>query len=177
MEERVLADICDLARFKDATFDAVVCYGGPLSYVFDRGKQALNELFRVAGSSAPLLLGVMSKWGTHREYLFDILHGGSGAQVLDIAKAGNLHPDTWPVETQRCHLFTSAELRALVEEVGGRIEALSASNTLASVHTAGLDGLRKDAGRWDTLLKLELDACSQPGCLDMGTHLIAVATR
>lgn len=37
--ERVLADVTDLSRFDDASFDAVVCYGGPLSYVVDRAEE------------------------------------------------------------------------------------------------------------------------------------------
>ena len=34
VEARELLDIVDLGRFDDACFDATVCYGGPLSYVF-----------------------------------------------------------------------------------------------------------------------------------------------
>jgi cyclopropane fatty-acyl-phospholipid synthase-like methyltransferase len=33
---REVLDIIDLSRFPTHHFDAVVCYGGPLSYVFDR---------------------------------------------------------------------------------------------------------------------------------------------
>ena len=35
------ADICAMPHFCDATFDAVVAYGGPLSYALDRRDQAL----------------------------------------------------------------------------------------------------------------------------------------
>ena len=45
--ERAPLDIVDLARFPDGGFDAVVCYGGPLSYVFDRADDALAGLLRV----------------------------------------------------------------------------------------------------------------------------------
>src|SRR5262245_21944447 len=34
VESRQLLDITDLSRFGDAGFDAVVCFGGPLSYVW-----------------------------------------------------------------------------------------------------------------------------------------------
>ncbi|MGI8478586.1 MAG: class I SAM-dependent methyltransferase, partial [Gaiellaceae bacterium] len=33
IESRELLDIIDLSRYADASFDAVVCFGGPLSYV------------------------------------------------------------------------------------------------------------------------------------------------
>ena len=29
-------DMCDMSAFADATFDIVVAYGGPFSYVLDR---------------------------------------------------------------------------------------------------------------------------------------------
>jgi SAM-dependent methyltransferase len=177
VEGRELADICDLSRFQDNAFDAVVCYGGPLSYVFEARGRAMAELLRVARPGGPLLLSVMSKWGTHQEYLYDILHGGSAGQVRAVVHSGDLHPETWPVDTHRCHLFTAAELRALVESQGGRVRQISASNALATAHHPGLDGLRKDKQRWATLLDLELEACANPGCLDMGTHLIAVAAK
>lgn len=47
VETRESADILDLSRYPDGSFDAVVCYGGPLSYVLDRADDALNELLRV----------------------------------------------------------------------------------------------------------------------------------
>ena len=177
VEERVLADICDLSRFKDASFDAVVCYGGPLSYVFDARDLALAELLRVTKAAGPVLLSVMCNWGTHKEYLYDIMHGGSAAQIQAVATTGDLHPDTWPVETHRCHMFKADELKAFIQHSGAELVAISASNALTSGHQSGLDGLRKDRKRWQDLLQLELQACASPGCLDMGTHLIAVAKK
>ena len=38
VRERVQADVTDLSRFDDASFDATVCFGGPLSYVVDRAE-------------------------------------------------------------------------------------------------------------------------------------------
>ena len=36
VEARVLADVVDLSQFGRDEFDAVVCFGGPLSYALDR---------------------------------------------------------------------------------------------------------------------------------------------
>ena len=177
VEARVLADICDLGRFGEGSFDAVVCYGGPLSYALDRRDAALRELLRVLKPGGPLLLSVMSNWGTHQEHLRDILAGGTGEQVAEVIRTGDLHPLTWPVATHRCHLFTSGELRSWLGSHGVQVESLAASNALTTAHHPGLDPLRKDASRWATLLALELEACAQPGMLDMGTHLIAVAKK
>ena len=40
VEAWVEADVCDLSAFGDEAFDAVVCYGGPLSYVMERADEA-----------------------------------------------------------------------------------------------------------------------------------------
>src|SRR5262249_32248748 len=50
-------DITDLSRFSSGSFDAVVCYGGPLSYTLDRSDVALAELLRVLRPGGHLLLG------------------------------------------------------------------------------------------------------------------------
>jgi ubiquinone/menaquinone biosynthesis C-methylase UbiE len=47
VEARELADVLDLRRFSDESFDEVVCYGGPLSFVLDRADEAMDELLRV----------------------------------------------------------------------------------------------------------------------------------
>jgi SAM-dependent methyltransferase len=177
VEERVQADICDLSRFTDASFDAVVCYGGPLSYVFDRRDTAIAELLRVTKPGGPMLLSVMSKWGTHQEYLVDIMNGGSADQIRAVVRTGDIHPVTWPVATHRCHLYTAAELDSWLRAQGSEVLVLSSSNALTTAHQPGLEALRNDRPRWQTLMELEVEACASPGCLDMGTHLIAVVRR
>lgn len=177
VEARVEADICDLGAFSDAGFDAVVAYGGPLSYALDRRDQALDELVRVLKPGGPLLLSVMSNWGSHQEYIRDILAGGTQEQIEAVVRSGDLHPSTWPVETHRCHLFRSGELRAWLEAHGLTVQRLSASNALTTAHHPGLDALKKDSKRWASLLQFEVEAAAQPGLLDMGTHLIAVAAK
>jgi len=47
LEERIVADVLDLSRCPDASFDATVCYGGALSYALDRAPEAAAELARV----------------------------------------------------------------------------------------------------------------------------------
>jgi ubiquinone/menaquinone biosynthesis C-methylase UbiE len=51
-------DICNLSALKDQTFDAVVCYGGPLGYVFERREIALREILRMLKPAGKGLLSV-----------------------------------------------------------------------------------------------------------------------
>ena len=69
VEERVLVDIVELPRFSDCEFDAVICCGGPISYVLERADDAVAELLRITRPGGYLLLSVMSLLGRLRRFL------------------------------------------------------------------------------------------------------------
>jgi ubiquinone/menaquinone biosynthesis C-methylase UbiE len=133
VEGWVECDICDLrGHFADETFDTVVCYGGALSYVFDRAEQALQELQSVVKPGGVLFLEVMSLWGTIHHALTSVL--------------------------------------AIPQE-------LTAGAVLSENWADALREVPEDSETWHYLLEMELEACREPGCLDLGTHLIAVCRR
>jgi len=170
----VECDLCDLRpHFADAEFDAVVCYGGPLSYVFGRRDQAISELLRVTRPGGRLLLGVMSLWGTLHQFLPETLELDPAVN-RGILATGDLGP---PAGTHFCHLYRAAELREVLEQAGAEIEGLSASNCVSATWAQRLPDLQMNETVWQHLLEMEIEACREPGCLDMGTHLIAVCRR
>ena len=170
------ADVCDLSRYADSTFDAVVCYGGPLSYVFERRRDALAELCRVTRPGGYVLLSVMCLWGSIHEKLPGVF-ATDAAENARIVATGELRLGAADGTRHQCHLFRSDELRALLAETGWDVLALSASNCLSSAWGAPLDEIRADAAKWAALLAMEVEATAQSGCLDAGTHLIAVIRR
>jgi SAM-dependent methyltransferase len=174
--EWLQADVCDLSMLSDSTFDAVVCYGGPLSYVFDQRGKALAELGRVLKPGGYLVLSVMSLWGSVHEVLPGVMQvdAADNAQIL---ATGDLRLGAADGSRHHCHMFTSPELRDLLESNDWTVLALSASNCLSTGWGDRLNGIRADDARWTELLAMEVRACTQPGCLDMGTHLIAAARR
>lgn len=170
-------DICDLApHFQDGEFDAVVCYGGPLSYVFDRAGQAVCELKRVTRPGGVLLLSVMSLWGTIHHFLPGIFEIDP-ATNREIVASGDLRPDQAKAGTHFCHMYRAAEFRALLEGCGLAVEVLSASDCLAATWAEQLGVVQENGALWQHLLELELEACREPGCVDMGTHTIAVCRK
>ena len=91
--EAVVGDITDLSRFADGSFDATVCYGGPLSYVTDRADRAVAELARVTKPGGHVLVSVMGFAGVVIHFasiLVDLARRDGTAKQLEIARTGFL---------------------------------------------------------------------------------------
>jgi SAM-dependent methyltransferase len=177
VERWVECDMCHLEpHFGDHEFDAVVCYGGPLSYVFEQREAALRELLRVTRPGGLLLLGVMSLWGGVHQHLRGVLQIEPQVNRAIIA-SGDLHPTTYDGSTHLCHMYRAVELEGLLERVGLEVEVLSASNCLSTGWEEELSALPEGSAAWQHLLEMELEACREPGCRDMGSHLIAVCSK
>jgi len=177
VEAWVECDLCDLRpHFADRSFDTVVCTGGPLSYVFDRRDDALAELHRVLSDAGTLVLSAMSLWGTVHQFLPSVLETDPSANRR-ILSSGDLTPETIGPGRHYTHMFRAAWLRRALERAGFAIEAISASNCLSVGWADLLEGIDETDPTWRQLVEMEIEACREPGCLDMGTHLIAVCRK
>jgi 2-polyprenyl-3-methyl-5-hydroxy-6-metoxy-1,4-benzoquinol methylase len=176
VEDRLQLDICDLSCFDSESFDAVVCYGGPLSYVLDQALVALQGCVRVCKRGGYVLASVMSLWGGAHRYLRGALAvpPESNRRITD---TGDLTPENWEGATHHCHMFRSGELRQLVNRVGLTMLAISASNCVSTVWDHLLTEAKGDPEKWQEVLRMELEACKEDGCLDMGTHIIVVGRK
>lgn len=157
--------MCDLRPlFREGEFDAVVCYGGPLSYVFDERERALQELLCVTRPGRLLFLGVMSLWGSVHHFLPGVLKVDPDVNRKIIA-SGDLGPDKVAVSRHFCHMYRAAEFRDFLERAGVIIEVLSASDCLSATWAEQLNTLREDRDTWQHLLEMEIEACREPGVL------------
>jgi SAM-dependent methyltransferase len=169
-------DICDMSVLADQTFDAVVCYGAPLGYVFERRDEALREVLRVLKPGSKAFLSVGSLWGSIHELLPGIF-AVSPEKNAEIIRTGDLYFEASEGLRHRCHLFRASEFKEFLEAHSVSILNLSASNCISTVWGEKLKSIRADPVQWDDLLRMELEACQQPGCFDMGTHLLAVIEK
>lgn len=169
--DRIVADVTDLALFEDGSFDAVVCYGGPISYAFDRTAQAIAELSRVTRAGGHVLLSVMSLAGTIAHYVDLVveLARRDGVGLTDeILRTGFL-PEKPDYGHLAMHLFRWSELRAL----------LSGHGEIVAASAAGLLKLPapEEPELRDLLMRLELDLAAEPGAIDAGEHMLAVVRK
>lgn len=169
-----LADICDLSQFKNESFDKVICYGGPLSYVFDQKIKALSEIKRVLKPNGMAFIGVMNLWGTVNEYLNKIILPVPIADNEKVMATGNLHPSAFTASDHHCHLFTATELKNDLQQVGFELITLSASNCLSASRQKEVESIKDSGEKWEYFLDLELRACQSAGMVESGTHLIAI---
>lgn len=177
VEDWMECDMCDLESTFDAdTFDVVVCYGGPLSYVFERQHDAIAQLRRATKPGGKLLFGVMSLWGTIHQYFPGVLDIDIPSN-REIVTTGNLTERTVGPGRHYTHMYRADELRSTLEAGSLEILTMSASNCLTTNWTELLAEVSEDSEKWLHLLEMEIEASQQPGCLNAGSHMIAVCRK
>jgi len=172
----IAMDACDMGSLASSRFDAVVAYGGLIGFVFENRNRVMTELLRVLKSGGPLLMSVMSVWGSFHSDLPFVL-SIPREQNESIIDSGDLHPDTFSTPNQRVHMFRAEELESFLADHPVRLEAISASNSLTAGCGDGLSSIESDEAKWRYLLEKEIVASSASGCLDIGTHIIAVVRK
>lgn len=178
---RELGDVVDLSRFHDSGFDVVTAFGGPLSYVFERAGDGLEQMLRKVRPGGMVAFSVMSRWGSLRMALSGVLdfeRQGQGEMNRRVIETGDLVAEDARVRgmtlPHNCHLFTWPEVEALLRDRPCELVEASASNYLSVNLGDLLEGL--DELLWHRVLDWEDGVCRSPGLLDAGTHIL-VALR
>jgi ubiquinone/menaquinone biosynthesis C-methylase UbiE len=175
---RKVLDIVNLSGLASETFDAVVAYGGPLSYVLERADDALAELLRVTKPRGYVLLSVMSLTGATRKFLPGILKWARERSLEEVEYVLRTGDQVGEIGAGHvCHMYRWAEFEALLKRHSCTIVAASAANFLSVNHDEALRETQSDPVLWEKFLAWEREACRQPGALDGGTHIIAVVRR
>ena len=169
VEARVVLDVADLSSIDDASFDAVVVFGGPLSYAFDAAETALQGCLRVCRPGGTVLASVMSLIGSLRDHLAGVVDEMSvyGAETIDTM----LHTG----EQRHDHITAGCSVGARSRTwcAGSRASSWRRQPPMRSRPATGVCSRRsngiRSAGRtlaWEEVLTQE------PGALDAGTHIL-----
>ncbi len=175
IESWEILDISETSKYSDGEFDAIVAYGGPLSYVFEDVDKALKGLFRIVRPDGVVVASVMSLLGTWRHFREEALMLAEliGDDANDaVVRTGDLRHIGGP---HICQMFRASDITALVGRCGGEVLGISASNWASLEKQDSLELLESNPERWKRFLEHEVEACREPGALDGGTHLLFAA--
>jgi ubiquinone/menaquinone biosynthesis C-methylase UbiE len=162
-------DISNLEQLQDGSFSFVICLGGTLSYLLEKGHQAIHELARVAKKGAFILIGCDSKYGFVR-WLFNASDPEEQLElVAEVLEAGRYEAG----ENTFARLYTAGELSEMLESAGCEIlEVGSTPILLSSWEQASCPEERRGK-----LKELELKLCTVPELVGTGHHLFCVAKK
>jgi SAM-dependent methyltransferase len=168
---REIADVLDLSRWDDASFDATVCLGGPLSYVVDRADEGIAELVRVTRPGGHVLLSVMSLVGTVVHFLpilLDLARRDGVPKNEEIVRTGLL-PDETDYGHLAMKLYRWSELQVLLTPHGTIVDACAAG-LLPAVQP-------EEPELREFLSRIELELAGEPGAVSCGQHILAALRR
>jgi SAM-dependent methyltransferase len=172
VEARFPLDVRDASTLGREEYDAVVAYGGPLSYVFEDANDAFHELLYVTRPEGLVLASVMSTLGSFRYFLPLALEEAEryGGEVYDhVIATGDLRAIPGP---HTCRMYRWREIGMITGGAAGDIVAASASNWMSLGDPDVLAAIEADPDRWQWFLDWEAQMCREPGALDGGTHLL-----
>jgi 2-polyprenyl-3-methyl-5-hydroxy-6-metoxy-1,4-benzoquinol methylase len=168
--------ILDLTRFASASFDAVVCLGGPLSHVLDAAdrQRAIDELLRVVKPGGIVAVSVM---------------GRLSVLALELL----LFPEEidLPVHTQirdtgsyfggsgftACHFFLPEEFVSLFDGKAVSVVALVGLEGLGSRLNQSCNRVAKNPDRWRRWLETHYATCTHPAVVGMSEHMLILVRK
>jgi S-adenosylmethionine-dependent methyltransferase len=177
VKEIVEGSITDLSHFKDNSFDAVLCLGGPLSHVHPESerRKAVSELVRVARKNAPIFVSVMSKYGV----LLATPEGwpqmvADKKYFSDLAITGD---DYRFGHTGFCHFFTSTELRKILKRRNTDIIKMVGLEGFNTDNKTSNTFAEKYPDAWQNWLGINNQMCTDPFVVDASGHMMIIMRK
>ena len=168
--------IVDLSQFKDNTFDAAVCLGGPLSHVLDAQKRdrAIAELVRVTQKGGLVFASVMSRLSLL------VIELALFQEEIEMPHFRQIR-DTGDYDGARgftaCHFFLPEEFKAAFSGKGVEVLEMVGLEGISSHHDKKLNQLARDPNRWPTWLETHFQTCTHPSVVGLSEHMLAVCRK
>jgi len=173
----VEGSITDLSEFKNNSFDAVLCLGGPLSHIYPETERqkAVSELVRVAKLGAPIFVSVMSKYGVMLS-----TPGGWPQEVIYKEHYENLAfkgEDYKFRGSAYCHYFTSDELKMIFSDRGAdMLEVIGLEGLNIDKKTTNVFA-KKFPDAWRNWVELHNKICTDPFVVNASGHMMIIVRK
>lgn len=169
-------DIRDLSYFEDESFDMIVCYGAPLSYVIKGREQAISEFYRVLKKEGILAISVNNKWGILKMLLgnknLDFFNDPEYWFLNKVIETGDL-PKHEKVSHPPRHFFEGEELEQLIDDGKFNNIVLGGSPCFSCGNAQSIEDICKDEIALNTILDIELRTYTKRTLIDNGEFLLA----
>lgn len=178
-EYRVL-DLVDLSGLEEDSFDAVICVGGPLSYLLDQESVGVSQVVRTVKPGGIAVLGVMSLINTAVLFMNMVPAETKKIGINNmrwLLETGFQDREHHPATEHYCHMMTSADVDALLAEEPVDIVEKRAAGVLGMAGEEALNAVREDNELWALIVERELAWSKLPGTLDLGDNIIYVVRK
>lgn len=175
--ERQLLDVLHLSTVPDESFDAVLAYGGPLSYAFDEAESSLAHMLRIVRPGGVVIASVMASIGTLRFFVANYLTYANQARLDVLQRVMATGDNRLDEKAHPCRMFRWREIDDIVRRLGCSLIGASSSNFLSSGDQQVLALIEQNASQWPRFLDWEEEFCAEPGALDSGTHMLFAVKR
>lgn len=173
-------DLVDLNSLKPESFDAIVCVGGPLSYLLDKEPVGIQQMLRALKSGGFLILGVMSLINSVVRLMHN-LPPTKRNRGLDntrwLLETGKQDQEHNPESEHYCHMMTSADVDALLDLSAVEIVEKRAAGLLGMAGEEALNAVKADQDLWKLIVERELAWSKLPGTLDLGDNILYVVRK
>jgi S-adenosylmethionine-dependent methyltransferase len=173
--DAVVADVRDLSQFAEASFDAALCTGGPVSHIPDpEGRtRAVRELVRVTRPGGVVCLGVNG----YLALLRTVMRGLSDLLVDEAWLTRFVRDGNSPRARMEWHFFRADEVRELAESCGLTTLAVAGCEGLSSGLPEATNALAEDPTKWATWCEMVLATACEPAVADLSEHILYFGRR
>jgi ubiquinone/menaquinone biosynthesis C-methylase UbiE len=170
--------IVDLYKFRNNSFDAVICLGGALSHIVNRKQRekAIDELIRVAKKNAPIFVSVIGRPALLVNALVIF------PREITIKKLFDWYRDTGDYHGgygfAPCYFYLPEELKVTFKKRKIKIIEMVGLEGLSSTHRRETDQLFKTNPRaWQVWWKTHLKICTNPTVVGMSEHFMIICRK
>ena len=180
VDEYIELDLVDLSSLHPESLDAIVCVGGPLSYLMDKESVGLQQMLLTLKSGGILILGVMSLINSVvrlMRFLPALKRNRGMANTRWLLETGLQDREHSPETEHFCHMMTSVDVDALLDLDSVEIVEKRAAGLLGMAGEEELNAAKADQDLWNLVVERELAWSRLPGAIDLGDNILYVVRK